>query len=201
MRRDVRRAMETARAMILMVVVLPVVVAFAWVVGPGGPSPVTEMAPWYVSALPWVGIGLYLIGLAWMVRIYRSRPDASRSTLRSRGRSPVPVPAWSRNGHTPASRENRASRVEGTMREDVARAQGLARAMITLAVFLGVLMVFLWIATPGSIGGMFYQPTWLERALPSIGWAAYLVGLAWMTRIYRSRPETSRTDWRYRSER
>jgi hypothetical protein len=73
--------------------------------------------------------------------------------------------------------------------------------MITLAVFLGVLMVFLWIATPGSIGGMFYQPTWLERALPSIGWAAYLVGLAWMTRIYRSRPETSRTDWRYRSER
>jgi hypothetical protein len=83
------------------------------------------------------------------------------------------------------------------MRDDVARALGLARAMILLAVMLGGLMLFLWVAAPGFSGG---QP-WFEAPLRWAGWAVYVLGLAWMVRIYRSRTETSREYWRYRSQR
>jgi hypothetical protein len=193
MRDDVRRALGLARAMILLAVMLGGLMLFLWVAAPG----FSGGQPWFEAPLRWAGLAGYLFGIAWMIRIYRSRPETSRSTWRSRDRSPDPVPGWSRNGHTPASGENRATRVVGTMREDVARAQGLARAMITLVVFLGVLMLFLWIAAPGHMGSG--EPPWYATPLPGTG--MYLLGLAWMVRIYLSRPETSRTDWRYRSER
>jgi hypothetical protein len=153
--------------------------------------------PGFTGAWPVVMLGLTgaLTGLGWMIRIYRSRPETSKSTWRSRDRAPVPIPLWSRNGHSPKSSEMRA----GSMREDVARAQETARAMIALALFLGGLLFFLWIAAPGFSVGTFYEPTWQEIVLPWAGWVLYLTGLAWMIRIYRSRPETSETDWRYRS--
>jgi hypothetical protein len=202
MRRDVERAMALARTMIFLVaVVVPLVVGFLAMAAPGGPSPMVDPAPWVVRALPLVGVVGYLVGLGWMVRIYRSRPETSRSDWRSRGRSPVPVPRWSRNGQGPATSDAALMSVRPSMRDDVQRARALARALIMLALVLGGLVLFVWFAAPGPRGGMFYEPSWRELAVPWLGWAAYLVGLGWMVRIYRSRPETSKADWRYRSDR
>jgi hypothetical protein len=190
-----------AKSIITLTVILPFVLLLMWVAAPAGPSPMSVNEPWYVAALPWFGAGLYLVGIGWMIRIYRSRPESSRPTWRSRDRTPVPLPGWSSNGHTPTSGDNRVARVVPTMRADVARAQAAARSMIAIALLFGGLVLFLWFAAPGFSSGMFYEPTWQEIALPWVGWVLYLFGLAWMIRIYRSRAETSKADWRYRSER
>jgi hypothetical protein len=158
--------------------------------------------PGFTAAWPVVMLGLAgaLTGLGWMIRIYRSRPESSRPTWRSRDRTPVPLPGWSRNGHTPTSGDNRVAHVVPTMREDVARAQAAARSMIVIALLVGGLVLFLWVAAPGFSDGGFAQQ-WYEPVLPWAGWALYLVGLAWMVRIYRSRPVSSKAEWRYRNER
>ena len=43
--------------------------------------------PWYETAVPWVAIGLYAIGLAWMIRIHRTshlEPETSSWRYRER---------------------------------------------------------------------------------------------------------------------
>jgi hypothetical protein len=199
MRPDVERARAVARAILSVTAVAPLVLLVLWVAAPGHMGGGFE-PPWYEASLAWLGAAMYVVGLGWMTWIYRSRPETSRPSWRSRDRTPVPLPGWSSNGHTATSGDNRVAGVSGTMREDVARAQETARAMIAIVLLFGGLVFFLWIAAPGFSSGMFYEPTWHEIALPWVGWVLYLVGLGWMIRIYRSRPETSRADWRYRSE-
>jgi hypothetical protein len=51
---------------------------------------------------------------------------------------------------------------------------------------------------PGSFRGMFYDPT-PEIVGLAAGWVVYLIGLAWMIRIYRfSHLEPYTSNWRYR---
>lgn len=40
--------------------------------------------PWYEVALPWAGAAGYLIGLGWMIRIYRADPEPDEPTWRYR---------------------------------------------------------------------------------------------------------------------
>jgi hypothetical protein len=202
MREDVRRARAIARAMLAVTLALPVVVLLLTVIGPGGPSPMSLYGPWYVIATPWFGGLLYLVGLGWMIRIYRSRPESSRPSWRHRDRAEVPIPTWSTNGRTPHAPPNQIRSWDespGVMREDVARAQATARAMIILAIYVLLLVMFQLVAAPGHMGGGL-EPPWYSAAAPLVGVALYLVGLGWMIRIYRSRPESDDATWRYRDD-
>ena len=79
MREDVRRARETARALIFLVALLGSLTLF--LSQPAGFSGgMFDEPPWYEIVLPWAGWAVYLSGLAWMIRIYRTshlEPDTS----------------------------------------------------------------------------------------------------------------------------
>jgi hypothetical protein len=189
-----------AQTILVFTLALPVVVLFVLVAAPGHMGGGLE-PPWYSAAAPLVGVALYLVGLGWMIWIYRSRPESSRTSWRYRGLAEVPIPTWSTNGRTPHAPPNSATALRdapGVMREDVARAQAKARAMIWLGVMATLLNAFHWVATPGPRGGMFYEPLWLEVWLGPMGIVGQMVALGWMIRIYRSRPESSDATWRYR---
>jgi hypothetical protein len=84
------------------------------------------------------------------------------------------------------------------MREDVARARGAAKAILTFTAILLVVLLFLWVAAPGfSTSGM--REPWYVTAMPWFGVGLHLVGLGWMIRIYRSYREPEARGWRYRS--
>ncbi|MFL5685488.1 MAG: hypothetical protein ACJ77D_05485 [Chloroflexota bacterium] len=85
------------------------------------------------------------------------------------------------------------------MREDVRAARAVGRQMIAGVLVIPLLVVFWWLAQPGDIGPMLYEPPWYAAPLPWLAAAVYVTGLAWMIRIYRTshlEPETS--SWRYR---
>ena len=87
MREDVRAARVLGRHMIGAALALPVLVAFLWVAAPGGIEPMfAPEPPWYAIALPWAAVGVYLIGLGWMIRIHRtSHLEPETSSWRYRG--------------------------------------------------------------------------------------------------------------------
>lgn len=75
----------------------------------------------------------------------------------------------------------------------------LARAELAIAAIVGFVVVpFLYVAAPGGIEPMFYEPPWQETALAGIAVAGTLIGFTWMVRIYRADPEPDQEAWRYR---
>jgi hypothetical protein len=137
-----------------------------------------------MMALAALAVGLMVAGMVWMRRITSGEPDPG--AWRSHDRSAVAV----------------RERVEvATMRPEVRRARETARLMLAFALGLPFVALVLWVASPGTIGPMFDEPTWYEVALPFLAAAGYLVGLGWMIRIYRARPEDGERTWRYRARR
>ena len=82
---DGLRGKAVARAMIVFAVLLPLAVLIALVAQPGhmGGGMFYE-TPWYEVALPWAGAVGYLIGLGWMIRIYRADPEPDEPIWRYR---------------------------------------------------------------------------------------------------------------------
>ncbi len=80
---DGLRGKAVARAMIVFAVLLPLAILFAWIAQPGFTGGGLG-EPWYVTALPWIGLTGYAIGLAWMIRIYRADPEPKLPTWRYR---------------------------------------------------------------------------------------------------------------------
>jgi hypothetical protein len=74
-----------AKHMIIFAVLLPVAILLAWVAQPGHFGPMFYEPPWYEVALPWAGAIGYLVGLGWMIRIYRADPEPEEPTWRYRG--------------------------------------------------------------------------------------------------------------------
>ena len=75
----------------------------------------------------------------------------------------------------------------------------LARAALAIAAILGFIVVpFLYVAAPGGIEPMFYEPPWQETALAAIGFVGILIGSIWIVRIDRTDPEPDQRAWRYR---
>ncbi|MEA2674053.1 MAG: hypothetical protein QOI92_1245 [Chloroflexota bacterium] len=73
------------------------------------------------------------------------------------------------------------------------------RIEIALAIGLGAFVGAIELLQPTDIGPMFKTPPsdlWLT-SLPAFGVLAYLIGLAWMIRIYRADPERHRSSWRF----
>jgi hypothetical protein len=71
MREDVRRTRRLGRELILMTLSFAIVLGFVRLMEPGMPGgPMLEVP--YVGVWPWAAAsGLYVVGLGWMVRIYR----------------------------------------------------------------------------------------------------------------------------------
>jgi hypothetical protein len=72
------------------------------------------------------------------------------------------------------------------------------RIELAAAVGLGAIVGAIELLQPTNIGPMFETPPsdlWLT-SLPVFGVLAYLIGLAWMIRIYRADPEGHRSWWR-----
>jgi hypothetical protein len=88
------------------------------------------------------------------------------------------------------------------MREDVRIARRIARSLIVFAALLVGLVLFLWIAAPGSPGVPMFQPRILgltyDVAFGIAGLAGMFAGLGWMIRICRADPEPDTRTWRYR---
>ena len=71
MTNEVREARRLARAEFGITLVWPLLIGFLWVAQPGfmgGPY----HEPGLLESLPWVAWSVYFVGLAWMIRIYRT---------------------------------------------------------------------------------------------------------------------------------
>jgi hypothetical protein len=85
-------------------------------------------------------------------------------------------------------------------RSDLEAARMIGRLLILIAVMAPLIFLVLWVAAPPAWPQpMFYEPPWYEGVLPWVGAGGYVVGLAWMIRIYRADPEPDQRSWRYRS--
>jgi uncharacterized membrane protein YhdT len=83
-------------------------------------------------------------------------------------------------------------------RRRLERARYLVRVEFALAIAAPLVAGFLVVAAPGTIGGGFREPPLWYELWPWAGVVAYVVGIAWMIRIYRSDPEAGESPWRYR---
>ena len=79
------------------------------------------------------------------------------------------------------------------------RGRRMARFMFVPAIVPAVLTAAMFMTTPAT-GPMFVEPP--DPLLPATilvaGILAYVVGLAWMVRIYRADPEAHKSFWRSR---
>ena len=80
----------------------------------------------------------------------------------------------------------------GRLGRDVAKAE-LAGAGVA-----GFVVAILYVAAPTGFRGMFAPPDWQFTGPLVVGAAGFLIGLAWMVRIYRADPEPDQRGWRYR---
>jgi hypothetical protein len=71
MRPEVREARRLARAEIGAALVWPLLIGFLWVASPGFTGR-SLYRPWYGDAPFWIACAMYALGLAWMIRIYRT---------------------------------------------------------------------------------------------------------------------------------
>jgi hypothetical protein len=79
---DLRGARTAARALLIAAILMPLALLAWWVAQPGfmgRPEP-----QWYQVALPWAGAAGYLLGLIWMIRIYRADPEPDVPSWRYR---------------------------------------------------------------------------------------------------------------------
>ena len=82
--RRLDRARFWIRAQLLFVaVVIPLVAGFMFVAAPGCMCGMFE-PPLIERALPWVGVVMYVLGLAWMFRLSRPRVEAGERDWRYR---------------------------------------------------------------------------------------------------------------------
>jgi hypothetical protein len=78
------RGRRIARQMIVLAVLPGLVMLFAWITQPGYIGPMFRVVPWFVPYIPFIGFLMYVLGLGWMVRIYRADPEPDRPSWRYR---------------------------------------------------------------------------------------------------------------------
>ena len=83
-----RRRLERSRNLVWIefafAVVAPFVVGLLVVAAPGTMGGSTWEPPLWSRLFPWAGVAAYLVGLGWMIRIYRADPEAADSPWRYR---------------------------------------------------------------------------------------------------------------------
>ena len=81
------------------------------------------------------------------------------------------------------------------------RGRRMARFLFVPAIVPAVLIGAIFMFPPNMIGPMYVEPpepNLLPAIVIGVGILAYVVGLAWMVRIYRTDPEAHRSFWRSR---
>lgn len=83
--RRLRRLRALIRIELTLAFAVPFLAAFLFVAMPGGPSPmVLGERPLVETLVPWAGVGLYMVGLVWMIRLSRPDPEAGERSWRYR---------------------------------------------------------------------------------------------------------------------
>jgi hypothetical protein len=80
--RRLRRAHNLIRAELAIAVAVPVVTAFLYLAAPGFPGGPMFEAPLIETLVPWAGVGLFIVGLVWMIRLSRPDPEPGERTWR-----------------------------------------------------------------------------------------------------------------------
>jgi hypothetical protein len=73
-------------------------------------------------------------------------------------------------------------------------------AELLIGLVVTLLTGFLFIAAPGYMRPMFYEPSLVER-LHAVAPVVSLLAWLWMLRLSRPQPEAGETSWRYRAAR
>jgi len=84
-RRRLRRAHVLIRAELAIAFAVPMFAGLLYVAMPQGPSPMfLGERPLVETFVPWAGVGLYMVGLVWMIRLSRPDPEAGERSWRYR---------------------------------------------------------------------------------------------------------------------
>jgi len=62
----------------------PLFAGFLWVASPGMIGVMSSREPSLVSLMPWLGVIGVIVGIVWMIRIYRADPEPFEPTWRYR---------------------------------------------------------------------------------------------------------------------
>ena len=79
------------------------------------------------------------------------------------------------------------------------RGRMYAKAEIIVAVVATLVVAFLFVAAPQTFGPQ--PPWWMSTGPLVVSTVGVVIGLVWMVRIYRAKPEPDHGAWRYRSKR
>jgi hypothetical protein len=167
------------------------VALLGFIVAPAGSSPMFATPPDLLGIPAGVvtslaGVAGVVVGLTWMIRIYRSDPEPDQHAWRYRQR------------RRPSSAGDRPSMTRGQ------RGREIGRGLIALAIYAIGLAAFLVITSPaGSSPMMGYGPRVgpvpVDALLLLVGITGIVGGLVWMIRIHRADPEPDQHAWRYRA--
>jgi hypothetical protein len=92
----------------------------------------------------------------------------------------------------------------GADMDDERRQRRLDRAALAIRLELAVgflspvVLAFVFVAVPGTMGGPMFQPLYVTL-LPWIGGAGVIFGLVWLVRLSRIDAERGERSWRYRA--
>jgi NADH:ubiquinone oxidoreductase subunit K len=174
---DGQRGTRRARALIGLAIGFGLGTLYIVVAAPGSFDPM--FMSWWAIALPVVAVASYVIGLGWMVRIYRAHTEPGERTWRYRD-------------------TDNTTREPALKTTDGQRGRRIARWLIVLAIVYGIAAVFFFVTKTGFMDPTFGMGRRYEIWMPILGVATYLIGLGLMVRIYRSQPEPGERSWRYR---
>jgi hypothetical protein len=77
-------------------------------------------------------------------------------------------------------------------------ARSAIRAELMIGVLVSVMTWYAFVASPGYMCCMGYEPSLVERLTPWVSVLVPIVGLVWMVRLSRPRVEVDEPTWRYR---
>jgi Flp pilus assembly protein TadB len=79
-----RRALYIIRAELAIACVVPLFAGFLYVAAPGFSGGMFRKPPLIETLVPWFGVGLFIVGLVWMIRLSRPDPEAGERSWRYR---------------------------------------------------------------------------------------------------------------------
>jgi hypothetical protein len=82
--RRLQRARNLIRAELAIALAVPVVTAFLYVAAPSFPGGGMFEPPLIETLVPWAGVGLFIVGLVWMIRLSRPDPEPGERSWRYR---------------------------------------------------------------------------------------------------------------------
>jgi hypothetical protein len=82
--RRLDRARRLAETELTVAIGAPLFVGFLLVAAPGNVGPMFDRPPLLGSLIPWLGFIGIIVGIVWMIRIYRADPEPVQPTWRYR---------------------------------------------------------------------------------------------------------------------